>query len=71
MRIFLYLLLRRYPVEEYCDDCKYHVRKPECHSRRERVGMYEHLAESQEEDVGEGQGDTDADVPSDSSSFLL
>ena len=33
--------------------------------------MYEHLAEPQEEDVCEGQGDTDTDVPADSSSLLL
>ena len=33
--------------------------------------MYEHLAEPQEEDVCEGQGDTDTDVPADSASLLL
>ena len=33
--------------------------------------MDEHLAELQEEDVGEGQSNTETDIPSDSSSSLL
>lgn len=33
--------------------------------------MDEHFAELQEEDVGEGQGDSKTDVPTDSTSSLL
>ena len=33
--------------------------------------MDEHFAELQEEDIGEGQGDSQTDVPSDTSSSLL
>ena len=33
--------------------------------------MYEHLAESQEEDIGKCQGNTDTDVPADTSTSLF
>ena len=33
--------------------------------------MHEHLAESEEEDVGEGKGNADTDVPSDSATTFL
>ena len=64
-------LLRSYSVEEYRDDGKYHVRKPKGNRRRQSIRMYEHLAEPEEKDVGEGQSDTDTDIPADSSSLLL
>ena len=65
------VLLRRNTVQEYCDDGEDHVRQPEGDERREGSGMDEHLAETQEEDVGERQGDADTDVPADSAASLL
>lgn len=64
-------LLRRYPVEEAGDDGEYDVRQPECYGWRKGVGVNEHLAELEEEDVGKCQGYTDTDVPPDSSTTLL
>ena len=64
-------LFRCDPVKECRDDGEYYVREPEGNCWRQCVCMYEHLAESEEEDVCEGQCDTYTDVPSDSSSLLL
>ena len=58
-------------VKETCDYRKHQIREPEGDCRWQCVGVHEHLAESQEEDVGEGQGYTGSDVPSDSSPSLL
>ena len=57
------LLLRRYPVQEYSDDGEHDIRQPQGDCRRKGARMYEHLAESQEEDVSKCQGDTYTDVP--------
>ena len=65
------LLLRSEAVEDGGDYREDDVRKPEGYGRRQRVRMDEHLAELEEEDVGEGQSDSGSDVPSDSSPSLL
>jgi len=59
----IYELLRRYPVKEAGDDGEDYVREPEGYCRRERVGVDKHLAEAQEEDIGECEGDTYTDIP--------
>ena len=65
------LLLRSEAIEDdgyYGED---YVREPEGYRRREGIGIYEHLAELHEEDIGKGQGDAGSDVPSYASSALL
>ena len=65
------ILLRSDTVEESGDYSKNDIRKPEGDCRRQGSCVDEHLTESQEEDVGEGQGDADTDVPAYTSAALL
>ena len=58
-------------VEDAGDDGEDDVREPEGYEWREGSGMDEHLAEAEEEDVGEGKADTYTDIPSDTASSLL
>ena len=67
----IYELLRCYPVKEAGDDGEDYVREPEGYCRWERVGVDEHLAEAEEEDIGECQGDTYTYVPSYAAATLL
>ena len=65
------VLLRSDPVEEDCDECEDDIREPEGDGRRKCAGVDEHLAETEEEDVGEGKRDTYTDIPSDTTSSFL
>ena len=65
------ILLRRNSVKEAGDDGEDYVREPQGDGWREGVGMDEHLAELQEEDIGKGKGNTDSDIPADTSATFL
>lgn len=69
--ILVLMLFRCYPVQEARDERKDDIRQPQCYGWRERVRIYEHLAESEEKDVGKGQADTDTDIPSDTTPSFL
>ena len=58
-------------VQESRHYCKEYVRDPQGNAWRQEISVDEHLAELQEEDVGEAQRNADADVPSDASPPLL
>ena len=66
-----YCLFRSDPVEEDCDDGEDDIREPEGDGRRKCAGVDEHLAEAEEEDVGEGKCDTYTDVPTDTAAAFL
>ena len=69
--ILVLMLFRCYPVQEARDERKDDIRQPQCYGWRERVRIYEHLAESEEKDVGKGPADTDTDIPSDTTPSFL
>ena len=58
-------------VEDAGDEGEDYVREPEGYERRKDAGVYEHLAEAQEEDVGKRKADSYSYVPSDTASSLL
>ena len=58
-------------VEDAGDDGEDDVREPEGYEWREGSGMDEHLAEAEEEDVGECKSDTYTDIPADTAPSLL
>ena len=67
----MFILLRRDSVKEASNYGEDYVRKPKGDYRWESVGVNEHLTESQEENVGKCQGNTDTDVPTDTSASLF
>ena len=71
MPSLFFVLLRSESVKEAGDDCEDYVWQPEGDYWWKSVGVNEHLAESQEENVGKCQGNTDTDVPADTSASLF
>ena len=64
-------LFRRNPVQEACYESEYQIREPQGYGRRQNPRMHEHLAEPQEKDVGESQGNAYSDIPADASPTFL
>ena len=64
-------LFRSDPIQESRNQCKDYIRQPQGDARRQSARVDEHLAESEEKDIGEGQGYSDTDVPTYSTSTFL